>query len=127
MKVTAIDHFVLTVRDVEATCRFYERVLGMQMVTFGEGRRALHFGRQKINLHQAGQEFARTRSSPSPGQPTSACSPTGHWRRCSRTSSPAAGTSSRGRWAARARPARWNRFTCAIPTEISSRWLGLRH
>ncbi len=54
----AIDHVVLTVRDVEATCRYYERVLGMEVVTFGDGRRALHFGRQKINLHQAGEEFS---------------------------------------------------------------------
>ncbi len=67
MKVTAIDHFVLTVRDVEATCRFYERVLGIQVATFGDGRRALHFGRQKINLHQAGQEFAPHAQRPVPG------------------------------------------------------------
>ncbi len=67
MKVTAIDHFVLTVRDVEATCRFYERVLGMPAVTFGDGRRALHFGRQKINLHQAGGEFAPHAQRPTPG------------------------------------------------------------
>ncbi len=67
MKVDAIDHFVLTVRDVEATCRFYERVLGMEVVTFGEGRRALHFGRQKINLHQAGREFAPRALRPTPG------------------------------------------------------------
>ena len=67
MKVSAIDHFVLTVRDVETTCRFYERVLGMQVVTFGDGRRALHFGRQKINLHQTGQEFAPHAQRPAPG------------------------------------------------------------
>jgi len=67
VKVTAIDHFALTVRAVETTCRFYERVLGMQVVTFGEGRRALHFGRQKINLHQAGQELAPHAQRPVPG------------------------------------------------------------
>jgi len=67
VKVSAIDHLVLTVRDVEATCRFYERVLGMAVVTFGEGRRALHFGRQKINLHQAGQEFSPHARHPRPG------------------------------------------------------------
>ena len=67
MKVSTIDHFVLTVRDVEATCRFYERVLGTQVVAFSEGRRALHFGRQKINLHQAGQEFAPHAQQPVPG------------------------------------------------------------
>ena len=57
MEINAIDHFVLTVASVEATCEFYERVLGMKAVTFAGGRRALEFGSQKINLHQAGQEF----------------------------------------------------------------------
>ncbi|HBZ98407.1 MAG TPA: VOC family virulence protein, partial [Pseudomonas sp.] len=48
---------MLTVADLEATIDFYTRVLGMQAVTFGEGRKALAFGNQKINLHQAGREF----------------------------------------------------------------------
>jgi len=55
--VESIDHIVLTVRDLDTTCDFYGRVLGMEMVTFEDGRRALHFGNQKINLHQAGREF----------------------------------------------------------------------
>jgi len=50
-----IDHLVLTCRDVAATIRFYTEVLGMREVTFGAGRKALAFGRQKINLHAAGQ------------------------------------------------------------------------
>ena len=54
MQITTIDHLVLTVRDIEATIAFYRDVLGMQPRTFGTGRRALHFGAQKINLHQAG-------------------------------------------------------------------------
>ena len=54
--IDRLDHLVLTVRDIEATCRFYERVLGMQRVNFS-GRVALAFGGQKINLHQAGREF----------------------------------------------------------------------
>jgi catechol 2,3-dioxygenase-like lactoylglutathione lyase family enzyme len=58
MKIDRMDHVVLTVKDVEATCEFYARVLGMKPVTFGEGRRALHFGRQKINLHPAGREYS---------------------------------------------------------------------
>lgn len=52
-----IDHVVLTVRDIERTLSFYERALGMTAVTFGEGRRALAFGDQKLNLHQVGREF----------------------------------------------------------------------
>lgn len=57
MNIDRIDHVVMTARSVDATCAFYERVLGMQPVTFAGGRRALAFGRQKINLHPAGREF----------------------------------------------------------------------
>ena len=56
MRVTALDHLVLTVADLDATVAFYER-LGMVCRRFGDGRLALHFGRQKINLHRAGAEF----------------------------------------------------------------------
>ncbi len=66
MKVDRIDHFVLTVRDIEATCDFYSRVLGMEIEEF-EGRRALEFGRQKINLHEAGNEFEPKAEEPTPG------------------------------------------------------------
>jgi catechol 2,3-dioxygenase-like lactoylglutathione lyase family enzyme len=57
ISIERLDHFVLTVRDVEATCRFYARVLGMESRAFGDGRQALHFGAAKINLHQQGREF----------------------------------------------------------------------
>jgi catechol 2,3-dioxygenase-like lactoylglutathione lyase family enzyme len=57
MKIDSLDHFVLTVKDIEATCGFYARVLGMHVVTFGAGRKALQFGAQKLNLHQQGKEF----------------------------------------------------------------------
>lgn len=57
IRIRSIDHLVLTVADIETTCTFYRNVLGMEVVTFGEGRRALRFGAQKINLHQAGREF----------------------------------------------------------------------
>ncbi len=57
IKITQLDHLVLTVQDIEATCLFYENVLGMEVITFGAGRKALRFGSQKINLHQAGKEF----------------------------------------------------------------------
>jgi catechol 2,3-dioxygenase-like lactoylglutathione lyase family enzyme len=57
MQIERLDHLVLTVQDIERTCEFYGRVLGMQTVTFGEDRRALRFGEQKINLHQVGKEF----------------------------------------------------------------------
>lgn len=51
--ISHLDHLVLTVRDIERTCAFYERALGMERRSFGEGRVALHFGGQKINLHAA--------------------------------------------------------------------------
>ena len=57
MKIDRLDHLVLTVRDIDATIEFYSRVLGMEPVTFAGGRRALAFGKQKINLHQAGKEY----------------------------------------------------------------------
>ena len=54
--VERIDHVVLTVRDIERSIDFYTRVLGMEAVSFAGGRRALHFGEQKINLQTLGQE-----------------------------------------------------------------------
>ncbi len=57
MQIERFDHLVLTVQDIARTCEFYERVLGMEAVTFGDGRKALQFGQQKINLHEVGKEF----------------------------------------------------------------------
>jgi catechol 2,3-dioxygenase-like lactoylglutathione lyase family enzyme len=67
MEIISLDHLVLTVRDIEATCDFYVRVLGMELVVFGENRKALRFGQQKINLHQAGQEFEPKALKPTSG------------------------------------------------------------
>lgn len=68
--IDLLDHFVLTVRSIEAACDFYTRVLGMAVVTFGDGRKALQFGEfgeHKINLHEAGREFEPKASRPTPG------------------------------------------------------------
>jgi catechol 2,3-dioxygenase-like lactoylglutathione lyase family enzyme len=65
--IARLDHLVLTVADIEATCDFYTRVLGMTLVTFGENRYALTFGAQKINLHQHGREFEPKAHRPVPG------------------------------------------------------------
>jgi catechol 2,3-dioxygenase-like lactoylglutathione lyase family enzyme len=65
--IDRIDHLVLTVFDLERTIEFYARVLGMAPVTFAGGRRGLAFGRQKLNLHQAGAEFEPRALKPAPG------------------------------------------------------------
>lgn len=67
MQIKQLDHLVLTVKDIEETCNFYERVLGMQIETFGENRKALRFGSQKINLHARGKEFEPKAETPTPG------------------------------------------------------------
>ena len=65
--IDRLDHFVLTVANIDVTCAFYKRVLGMKPVNFGPGRFALSFGRQKINLHPAGNEYEPKAKDPTPG------------------------------------------------------------
>lgn len=108
-----IDHLVLTVADIPRTVDFYQRVLGMRHEVFGEGRSALAFGQQKLNLHQAGREFEPKAAHPLPGAidlclvtPWIACWPTWppkawRWRR-GRCAAPApSGPSSRCTFATR--------------------------
>lgn len=67
MRTRRIDHIVLTVSSIPVACDFCGRVLGMEVITFGEGRKALRFGNQKINLHEAGREFEPKAARPTPG------------------------------------------------------------
>ena len=67
MKIDSLDHLVLTVEDIEITIDFYSRVLGMEIVTLGSGRKALSIGSQKINLHEHGKEFEPKAQHPTPG------------------------------------------------------------
>ena len=67
MQIERIDHFVLTVASIEATCAFFKKVLGMEVETFAEGRKALRFGAQKINLHEVGKEFEPKANLPTAG------------------------------------------------------------
>jgi len=67
VKLDRLDHLVLTVRSIDTTCSFYSAVLGMEVVTFENGRKALSFGSQKINLHEAGKEFEPKAYRPTPG------------------------------------------------------------
>jgi len=58
---------VLTISQMEQTIDFYQQVLGMELVIFGNNRKALKFGSHKINLHQAGKEFEPKAKHPTPG------------------------------------------------------------
>ncbi|HFF1653838.1 TPA: VOC family protein [Providencia rettgeri] len=62
-----LDHIVLTTTQLDACLDFYQRVLKMQVITFGEQRYALQFGQQKINIHQYGKEFEPKAHLPVPG------------------------------------------------------------
>jgi catechol 2,3-dioxygenase-like lactoylglutathione lyase family enzyme len=67
IRIDRLDHLVLTVADIERTCAFYRDVLGCDVVIFGAGRKALRFGRQKINLHEVGHTFEPKALRPTPG------------------------------------------------------------
>ena len=67
MCIRSLDHLVLTVTDISLTCEFYQRVLGFEVITFGDNRKALRVGTQKINLHPAGAEFEPCAKRPTPG------------------------------------------------------------
>ena len=67
MEISHLDHLVLTVQDIEITCNFYNQVLGFEIITFGQNRKALKFGQQKINLHQVGKEFEPKAEHPTSG------------------------------------------------------------
>jgi catechol 2,3-dioxygenase-like lactoylglutathione lyase family enzyme len=67
MHIERLDHLVLTVADIDRTCAFYTRVLGMEVVHFGEGRTALRFGQQKMNLHPADNIPSLVANKPTPG------------------------------------------------------------
>lgn len=67
---SSLDHLVLTVKDLEATIKFYEKFLGMRHTSFTSGgvqRHALAFGKQKINLHVSGKEFEPKAQNVQPG------------------------------------------------------------
>jgi len=67
MFIKNLDHFVLTVNDIEKTCQFYHHVLGLESIHFGNDRRGLKVGQQKVNLHQSGRELLPCAAHPLPG------------------------------------------------------------
>ena len=66
-RLARLDHLVLTVTSIDESVRFYTNVLGMTEVVFANGRRALAFGEQKLNLHQASREFEPKAARPTVG------------------------------------------------------------
>ncbi|UKB81620.1 VOC family protein [Chryseobacterium sp. MEBOG07] len=67
MEIKNLDHLVLTVANIDKTIEFYTKIMGFEEVTFGDNRKALIFGNQKINLHQKGNEFEPKAESPTCG------------------------------------------------------------
>jgi len=67
IKIESLDHFVLTVKSIEKSLKFYCHVLGMQEINFGENRKAVAFGKQKINFHESRTEFEPKAAKPTPG------------------------------------------------------------
>jgi len=67
MNITQLDHLVLTVKSISNTCDFYTQVLGMDLIEFGDGRKALKFGDQKFNLHEVDKEFEPKANKPTSG------------------------------------------------------------
>ncbi len=67
MQLQRIDHLVLTVHDIEASCAFYSQVLDMEVVEFANRRKALAFGSQKINLQELGKTFEPKATAAAPG------------------------------------------------------------
>jgi len=57
IQISQLDHLVLTVQNIDKSASFYQSVLGMEKILFGNNRVALKFGDQKINLHEHGNEF----------------------------------------------------------------------
>ncbi|XP_046556899.1 glyoxalase domain-containing protein 5-like [Haliotis rubra] len=55
-KIERVDHFVITVADINKSVDFYHRVLGMEIAII-KGRKALTFGLSKIGLHERGKEL----------------------------------------------------------------------
>ena len=67
INIDRLDHLVLTVKNIEDTCKFYSDVLNMKIISFENNRKALAFGNQKINLHESGKEFEPKAKKPVPG------------------------------------------------------------
>ncbi|WP_123670788.1 VOC family protein [Actinocorallia herbida] len=67
MRISRLDHLVLTVADAERSAAFYRDVLGMREAPAEPGRHAVAFGPSKINFHEHGHGSAPHAQAPTPG------------------------------------------------------------
>ena len=67
IRLSRLDHFVLTVTSVEEAAQFYARVLGFDVDRTKEGRVSLRSGTLRINLHDEDHAPARRAALPHPG------------------------------------------------------------
>lgn len=67
LSVDRIDHVVVNTADVDGTVDWYVRVLGMTREVFGDGRIALRFGVQKLNVRPTGAPNWVTAAVDAPG------------------------------------------------------------
>ena len=66
MELKALDHLVLTTQNLDACLHFYVDILGMRHIE-QNGRHALAFGYQKINIHTQKGEFQPAAAVPTYG------------------------------------------------------------
>jgi catechol 2,3-dioxygenase-like lactoylglutathione lyase family enzyme len=65
--IDRVDHLVLTVQSLEATCAFYTGCLDFERIDRPGKPTSLRFGQQKINLHEAEHTFDPKARRPTPG------------------------------------------------------------
>lgn len=66
--LVSLDPVVSPAASIQRSCDFYKGVLGFDVTTFGNYRRALSFfGVRKINLHEVGKEFEPKAQKPTLG------------------------------------------------------------
>lgn len=73
MKISALDHLVLTVADIDRTIAFYTQVLGMEEVSFGNNRKLCCLAVRKSTYTGAVRKFSLTRNTPPAAQRIYAC------------------------------------------------------
>lgn len=66
MHISHLDHLVITTKNLEECLHFYHDLLGMETEE-KDGRYALHFGNEKINIHTKPAEFLPAAENPTEG------------------------------------------------------------